>query len=204
MVRPLKRLPDLGQGVARAIGAPPLPQVLLKPIVGAAPCSILASIDLPFANVSTSRLDFGLPSAGAYATDFGDLRPHTAIGAAPATRHRPSRRSWAGDPFTRRARQRRGTVGKAGQLAANAASDRRHGPCQAGTRTHGYDGSGSITARPNYIGHYSSSCSESVTSGSGGSGGRSGGSSSGHSRNRIDNTLTWRGATFPWVSRFAQ
>eukprot|EP01043_Picozoa_sp_COSAG02_P053370 COSAG02_NODE_5882_length_3965_cov_11.810657_1_plen_255_part_00 len=152
----------LSCGVAQAMHCP---QVLLRPIDPSTSVkkTLLANIDFPFSSSSTSRLDYGLPSADAYTSDFEDLKP-TKPRKSPARsmprvpKHRPQRRSWSGDPFARRALRGRNTDrGGGGNVKGASSSPKDNG--------------------------YRSSRAE--------------------RRAGIDNTLTWRGAKFPWVSRFA-
>ena len=134
-------------------------QVLLRPIYSST-SSILASIELPFASTSTSRLDYGLPAAGAYVSDFEDLRPRKdAVHQMPrVAKHRPQRRSWSGDPFARRA------------LYGHNNNDSN----KTGVRF----SNGGVSVASDH-------------------------SSRANPHGAIGNTLTWRGVTFPWVSRFA-
>ena len=160
--KPSALAPRSGQGVARAMSTH---HVLLRPI-DVSTSSVLASINVPFAASSTSRLDYGLPAPAAYASELDDLRPRKAtVYATPATRYRPQRRSWSGDPFARRAH-------RGGQCKTRAANG-RSGDSNDGSSSDSSGGNGSIAT--------TASCR----------------------RASIDNTLTWRGATFPWVSRFA-
>ena len=156
--RPARKVAGVVQtsssGVARAMRTS---QVLLRPIEPAT-SSLLASIECPFESTSTSRLDYGQPSADAYVSDFEDLRTRKDSTHRRVTRvakHRPQRRSWSGDPFARRAFHKLNAKG-----------------------TQSSDGGASSTSIH---------------------------SKSKHSRysGTTNNTLTWRGATFPWVSRFA-
>ena len=147
-------------GVARAMTTS---QVLLRPIYSST-SSILASIELPFASTSTSRLDYGLPSADAYVSDFEDLRPRQdAVHHMPrVAKHRPQRRSWSGDPFARRA-------------------------------LHGHNNDDDNNKSNKMRARFSN----------GGASSASAHSSRASRHAATGNTLTWRGATFPWVSRFA-
>ena len=109
------------------------------------PGTISRSRCLLFPSPGTSRHDYGFPSTGDCA-DFADLSHPAENGLAPLRKHRPARRSWAGDPWAMRARRK---------------SDNATGG--AGCR-------GAAWQRATQRG------------------------------SNISNTLTWRGATFPWVS----
>ncbi len=142
------------------------PQVVLRPINPATSSkTLLASIEFPFASSSTSRLDYALPSAEAYVSDFEDLnaRKYAARPMPRVPKHRPQRRSWSGDPFARRALRCRNAEGRTGSSKGahfgNASANSTRSDCCRSSTAERHAG--------------------------------------------INNTLTWRGATFPWVSRFA-